>query len=107
MPPAPIHVTEQDVGKWFFLASVGYCLAIVFIDSIFVYRRLAISKNLLRQLLDGLTFATGVTAAASLYYPGIFAIVASNYTYSTVVSGTCLFGPVINLAERYGYLVDM
>jgi hypothetical protein len=85
--------------------SLGYCILIVVADSI-ARRRLAVSKNLLRYSLDGLTFATGVTVGLSMFYHNIFSLVATNFVYATVTAGTCTLGPLINLAERYGWLIE-
>ena len=98
-------MTEAQVGLTFFLVSVGYCVLIIVIDSC-IHRRLAVSKNLLRHLLDGLTFATGVTVGLAMFYHNIFSLVASNFVYVTVTSATCTLGPLINLAERYGWVID-
>jgi hypothetical protein len=69
-------------------------------------KKLAISKNLLRHLLDGLTFATGVTVGLAIFYQNIFSLIVTNFVYVTVTSATCTFGPLINLAERYGWLIE-
>lgn len=98
-------LTETEVGQYFFLCAVGYCVLIIVCDTI-INKRLSISKNLLRHLLDGLTFATGITVGLSIIYPSIFTLVASNFVYVTVTSATCTFGPLINLAERYGWIIE-
>jgi|SRR5580658_7476263 hypothetical protein len=98
-------LTEEQIGLIFFFVSVGYCFLIIIFDSI-AHRKLAVSKNLLRHLLDGLTFATDVTVGLTLFYHNIFALVASNFVYATVTSATCTLGPLINLAERYGWLIE-
>ena len=56
--------------------------------------------------MDGLTFATGFTVALSVFEPGLLLVVASNVVYATVTAGACILGPTINLAERYGDLID-
>ena len=106
-PPndAIVSLTEAQVGLIFFFVSLGYCVFIIIFDSI-ARKRLAISKNLLRHLLDGLTFATGVTVGLALFFHNIFSLVASNFVYITVTSATCTLGPLINLAERYGWLIE-
>ena len=96
---------EDTVGLIFFLVTAGYCLLIRITDSI-VHRRLAVSRHLLRHLLDGLTLATGVTVGLALFYHNVFALVASNFVYATVTSATCTLGPLLNLAERYGWLIE-
>ncbi len=78
---------------------------VVTLDSV-PRKRLSISKNLLRHLLDGLTFATGITVGLTIFYHNIFSLVASNFVYATVTSATCTLGPPINMAERYGWLID-
>jgi len=98
-------LSEDQVGLIFFTLSVIYCLFIVLFDSI-APRRLAVSRNLLRHLLDGLTFATGVTVGLAIFFHNIFSIVASNFTYITVTSLTCILGPLLNMAERYGWMID-
>lgn len=85
--------------------TVLYIGFIVLCDSI-VQHRLVISKNLPRFILDGLTLATGVTVALVFWDPNIFSVVASNYIYATVTSLSCIVGPVINLAERYGRILE-
>ena len=65
-----------------------------------------VSPNLLRHLMDGLTFAIGFTVALSVFEPGLLLVVASNVVYATVTAGACILGPTINLAERYGDLID-
>jgi hypothetical protein len=59
-----------------------------------------------RHLLDGLTLSTGCTIAFAIYDDSVFAIVASNAVYVTITALTCIFGPLINLAERYGRVID-
>jgi hypothetical protein len=98
-------LTEEQIGLIFFFVSVGYCLLIISFDSV-AHKKFSISKNLLRHLLDGLTFATGVTVGLALFYHNIFSLVASNFVYVTVTSATCTLGPLINLAERYGWLIE-
>ena len=98
-------LTEDQVGLIFFACSIGYCLLIVISDSI-AKKKFAISKNLLRHLLDGLTFATGITVGLAIFFHQIFSLVASNFVYITVTSATCTFGPLINLAERYGWIIE-
>jgi hypothetical protein len=98
-------LTEEQVGLIFFFVSVSYCILIIMFDSI-GRRKLAVSKNLLRHLLDGLTLATGVTVGLALFYHNIFGLVASNFMYVTVTSATCTLGPLINLADRYGWLIE-
>jgi hypothetical protein len=102
---AALGLTEDEIGFIFFCVSIGYCVLIILFDSI-AKRRLAVSKNLLRHLLDGLTFATGVTVGLAIHYHNIFPLVASNFTYITVTSVTCIFGPALNMAERYGWMID-
>lgn len=108
MPPtgsAAASLAEQNVGLLFFFVSLGYCALIVALDSR-ANRKFVISKNLLRHLLDGTTFASGITIGLALFFPSIFTIVASNFVYVTVTSATCTLGPLINLAERYGWLIE-
>ena len=38
--------------------------------------------------------------------PSIFSTVAGNYIYVTVTALSCIAGPIINLAERYGRTLD-
>jgi hypothetical protein len=102
---AVASLTEEQVGLVFFFVSIGYCALIVLAHSI-ARRKLAILKSLLRHLLDGLTFATGVTVGLALFYQNIFSLVATNFVYVTVTSGTCILGPLINIAERYGWLIE-
>lgn len=103
-PPAA-SLSAHQVGLIFFFVSIGYVVLIVIFDSL-SRRKLAVSPNLLRHLMDGLTFATGITVALSVFEPGLFLVVASNVVYATVTAGACILGPAINLAERYGYLID-
>jgi hypothetical protein len=53
-----------------------------------------------------LTFATGCTVALVFVDSSIFAVVASNYIYATVTACSCVIGPIINLAERYGRIIN-
>jgi hypothetical protein len=98
-------VKEVNVGIWLFLIAALYVFVIALFDSA-KHKRFVISKNALRHLLDGLTFATGATIAYAIYDPTYFKIVSTNGTYVTVTSLTCILGPLINLAERYGRTVD-
>lgn len=103
--PQASELTEQQIGIVFFILTIGYCCAIIVFDSI-ANRKIAISKNLLRHLLDGLTFSTGITVGMAMFYHNIFSLVASNFVYITVTSATCTLGPLINLAERYGLMIE-
>jgi hypothetical protein len=98
-------LTEEQVGLIFFFVSAGYCTLIIILDSV-QRGRLAVSKNLLRHLLDGMTLATSVTVGLALVYHNIFTLVASNFVYVTVTSATCTLGPLIALAERYGWSIE-
>jgi hypothetical protein len=101
-PPSVVDAAKDShVGIWLFLLAAFYVLAIVFFDSV-KNGRFVISKNALRHLLDGLTFATGCTIAYAIWDTSYFKIVASNGVYTTVTSLTCILGPLINIAERYG-----
>ena len=88
-----------------FLITLSYCVAIAIFDSV-KNGRLVLSKNILRQLLDGLTLSTGVTILLAIFDTSVFSIVAANAVYITVTSLTCIFGPLINLAERYGRVIN-
>lgn len=98
-------LTERQVGLVFFFVAFGYCALIVLFDSI-GRRRLSVSRNLFRHLLDGLTFATGTTVALAVYFDNVLGLIASNFVYATVTAGTCILGPLLNLAERYGWLIE-
>jgi hypothetical protein len=105
MTPAEANIIETKIGLAIFFISLLYVLAIVLFDSV-KNKRFVLSKNLLRHLLDGLTLSTGVTIAIAIFDHNIFTVVSSNSVYVTVTSLTCIFGPVINLAERYGRIID-
>jgi hypothetical protein len=98
-------IRDSRVGLWLFAIAIGYVLVIVVFDSI-KNNKLVISKNAIRHLLDGLTLSTGVTIAYAVWDPSYFKIVASNGVYTTVTSLTCILGPLINLAERYGRVIE-
>jgi hypothetical protein len=103
--PAPEHMfSERAVGLILAGITFAYLLFIVICDSI-KEKKLVISINLSRFILDGLTFATGFTVALVFLDPTIFSTVASNYVYVTVTAAACLIGPMINLAERYGRIL--
>lgn len=103
--PADQALIESRVGLWLFSITLGYVVLITIFDSIRA-KRPVISKNSLRHLLDGLTLATGCTIMYSIWDISILKIVASNAVYTTVTSITCVFGPLINLAERYNMTID-
>jgi hypothetical protein len=92
---------DSHVGIWLFLLTALYVLIIILLDSI-KNRKFVISRNALRHLLDGLTFATGCTIAYAVWDTSYFRVVATNGVYTTVTSFTCILGPLINIAERYG-----
>jgi len=98
-------VSERVFGLILGGLTLLYVVFIVACDSVKA-GRLVVSKNLLRFVLDGLTFATGCTVALVFLDPTIFSVVASNYIYATVTALVCIIGPVINLAERYGRVLD-
>jgi hypothetical protein len=102
----PEHlISERAVGLILAGLTVLWVFFIIICDSI-VEKKFVISINMSRLILDGLTFTTGVTVALVFVDPTIFAIVASNYVYATVTSLSCVIGPVINLAERYGRILN-
>ena len=70
------------------------------------YGKLVLSRNSFRYLLDGLTFATGLTVVLAILEPSLFVVVASNTFFITVTATVCTVGPLVNLAERYGRVVD-
>jgi hypothetical protein len=102
---APETPKDSKVGLCLFIIALIYVLMIVVFDS-FKAKRVVISKNALRHLLDGLTFSTGATIAYAIWDTAYFSTVASNGVYTTVTSLTCLLGPIINLAERYDRVLD-
>jgi hypothetical protein len=99
------QIMESRIGLMLFFITLLYCVAICIFDSK-KNKRFVLSKNLLRHLLDGLTLSTGVTILLAIFDTSVFSIVAANAVYITVTSLTCIFGPLINLAERYGRVID-
>lgn len=99
-------LTEGQLGALIFVLSAGYCILIIIFDSI-KNSKFVLSKNALRHLLDGSTFATGITVGLAILEPRIFTLVASNGVYVTTLSLTCILGPLINLAERYGRVIEI
>jgi hypothetical protein len=98
-------ISERAVGLILAGLTILYILFIVACDSK-IEKRLVISINLSRFILDGLTFATGCTVALVFVDSTIFSIVASNYIYATVTAFSCVIGPIVNLAERYDRVLD-
>jgi hypothetical protein len=96
---------DGRVGIALFLLALAYVAMVIVFDS-WKHGRFAISKNTLRHLLDGLTFSTGCTIAYAIFDTSYFAVVATNGVYVTVTSLTCILGPLINLAERYGLTIE-
>ena len=93
------------MGLTLFLVGALYVVAIVVCDSI-VHRRFVMSKNLLRHMLDGVTLATGCTVAYAVWDPSYITTVASSGIYVTTTSLTCIVGPLMGLAERYGHTIE-
>jgi hypothetical protein len=99
------HQIEARIGLVLFFVTLLYVLAIVVFGSR-KNNKFVVSKNALRHLLDGLTLATGCTILFAFWDELYFTVVAANAVYITVTSLTCIFGPLINLAERYGRVLD-
>ncbi len=98
-------VSERAVGL--ILAGLTIlCIVFIVVCDYRIERRLVVSINLSRFILDGQTFTTERTVALVIVDSTIFSIVASNYIYATVTAFSCIMGPVINLAERYGRVLD-
>lgn len=101
----PDHlISERGVGLILAALTIFYVIFIVMCDSV-KEKKLVVSINMSRFILDGLTFATGCTVALVFVDQSIFGIVATNYIYATVTSLSCVIGPIINLAERYGRIL--
>jgi hypothetical protein len=89
----------------FFIVTLGYYSSIIIFD----YRkhgRFVVSRNYSRHLLDGVTFATGITVSFALINPALFNVVANNTLFITVTASVCMLGPLVNLADRYERTVD-
>ena len=98
-------ISERAVGLILAGLTIAYIIFIVICDSV-GEKKLVISINLSRFILDGLTFATGCTVALVFVDTTIFSIVATNYIYATVTAFSCVIGPIINLAERYDRILN-
>lgn len=98
-------LTAQLINILFFIVTLGYYSAILIFD----YRKhgeFVISRNYSRHLLDGVTFATGITVTFALINPALFTVVANNTLFITVTASVCMLGPLVNLADRYDRTVD-
>lgn len=98
-------IKDSHVGLSLFVIAFLYVLLIVVLDSK-KNGKLVLSKNALRHLLDGLTLSTGCTIAYAIWDTSYFKIVATNGVYTTVTSLTLIIGPLINVAERYGRIIN-